>query len=201
MSKYRNVSAESETRSAQLRRFYRRLHLSEPDFTRPTLELRPKDKKAIMDRLVFLYGDRAETCFREIVRVYYAHKHLEMIEEEKDFRPSERFTEKDVALITYGDLIRSPDRRPLRALTDFLRVFMGDAINVIHILPFFPSSSDRRFSIIDYEKVDPQLGSWEDIEVLSTMKHCFHRMMESRSPSDRTGSGGFPPERPGDECR
>ncbi len=171
MSKYRDMSTESESRSEQLRRFYRRLHLSEPDFTRPTFELDPRDKKTIMDKLVYLYGDEAEACFREILRimrVYNAHKPLEMIEEERDFRPAERVTEKDVVLITYGDLIRSRDRRPLRALADFLRVFMGEAINVIHILPFFPSSSDRGFSIIDYEEVDPQLGSWEDIEVLST---------------------------------
>ncbi len=165
------MSTESQSRAARLRSFYRRLHLSEPDFTRPRLELCPGDRKAIMDKLVFLYGDEAEACFAEIsrvLRVYYAHKPLEMIDEERHIDPAERFTEKDAVLITYGDLIRSPERRPLRALADFLRVFMGEAINVIHILPFFPSSSDRGFSITDYEEVDPQLGGWEDIELLST---------------------------------
>ena len=43
---------------------------------------------------------------------------------------------------------------------------MRGAINTVHILPFFPYSSDRGFSIIDFEEVDPRLGAWEDIEVL-----------------------------------
>ncbi len=44
---------------------------------------------------------------------------------------------------------------------------MGSVINTIHILPFFPSSSDRGFSIVAYEEVDPNLGTWDDIEELS----------------------------------
>ena len=44
---------------------------------------------------------------------------------------------------------------------------MHGAINTVHILPFFPYSSDRGFSIIDYEEVDPRLGSWDDIDVLA----------------------------------
>ena len=38
--------------------------------------------------------------------------------------------------------------------------------STVHILPFFPYSSDRGFSVIDYEEVDPRLGGWEDIERL-----------------------------------
>ena len=43
---------------------------------------------------------------------------------------------------------------------------MRGAINTVHILPFFPYSSDRGFSIIDYEEVDPRLGTWDEIEQL-----------------------------------
>jgi len=117
-----------------------------------------------MRKLVYLYGkDRAEGCFEELERlmkVYYAHKPPDMIAEEKSFTSTERFTEKDVILITYGDLVESPEKKPLRALSDFLAVFMGSGINTIHILPFFPSSSDRGFSVIAYEEVDPILGTW-----------------------------------------
>ena len=45
-------------------------------------------------------------------------------------------------LITYGDLITSPQKKTLRALSDSLTIFMGSVINTVHILPFFPSSSD-----------------------------------------------------------
>jgi sucrose phosphorylase len=44
---------------------------------------------------------------------------------------------------------------------------MRGALNTVHILPFFPYSSDRGFSIIDYTEVDPRLGTWEEIEQLS----------------------------------
>ncbi len=33
-------------------------------------------------------------------------------------------------------------------------------------MPFFPYSSDRGFAIIDFETVDPRLGTWKDIESL-----------------------------------
>ena len=149
----------------------RQLHLPEPDFTRPTLELTSEQRETIVRKLVYLYGkDRAEDCFEELERlmkVYSAHKPAEMNEADKAFVPTERFTEEDVILITYGDLIDTSNKTPLRALSDFLTVFMGSVINTIRILPFFPSSSDRGFSIIAYEEVDPSLGTWDDIEELS----------------------------------
>ena len=43
---------------------------------------------------------------------------------------------------------------------------MRGAIDTVHILPFFPYSSDRGFSIIDFEEVDPRLGGWDEIEEL-----------------------------------
>ena len=39
-------------------------------------------------------------------------------------------------------------------------------INTLHLLPFFPYSSDDGFSVIDYGKVDPALGDWGDIQYL-----------------------------------
>jgi len=48
-----------------------------------------------------------------------------------------------------------------------LSLFLRRTINTVHILPFFPSSSDRGFSIIDFSQIDPQVGTWDDIERLS----------------------------------
>src|SRR5262249_39342857 len=39
-------------------------------------------------------------------------------------------------------------------------------INSLHLLPFYPYSSDDGFSVIDYTAVDPRLGTWEDIDAL-----------------------------------
>ena len=89
-----------------------------------------------------------------------------MIEREKRFAPAERFTEEDIILITYGDLIREDGRSPLAVLAEFCERHLPQTINTLHILPFFPYSSDRGFAIIDFEEVDPSLGGWSDIEAL-----------------------------------
>ncbi|HEY54184.1 MAG TPA: DUF3459 domain-containing protein [Caldilineae bacterium] len=79
---------------------------------------------------------------------------------------TEILTERDAILITYGDQFSEPDRPPLRTLADFLDEHLADAINCVHILPFFPYSSDDGFSVIDYKQVDPNLGDWDDISRL-----------------------------------
>ncbi|MDJ0631305.1 MAG: alpha-amylase family glycosyl hydrolase [Rhodobacter sp.] len=71
--------------------------------------------------------------------------------------------ETDVMLITYGNSIRSNDRPPLAALDGFLSERIADVIGNVHILPFYPWSSDDGFSVIDYRAVDPDLGEWRDI--------------------------------------
>ena len=118
-----------------------------------------------------MYGAaEAERIFPELerlMRVYYAHKPQALVDADAAFTPAERFSERDVVLITYGDLLTTPGRPPLQVLASFLRRFMRGAINTVHILPFFPYSSDRGFSIVDYEEVDPRLGSWDDIAVLA----------------------------------
>jgi glycosidase len=146
-------------------------HLTEADYARPLLQVSGAQRDRILHHLTTLYGPiRANLSYVEIerlMRVYYAHKTPEMIEADRAFDPAERFTEQDVVLITYGDLLLQAGKRPLEALHDFLAVYMQGAINTVHILPFFPSSSDRGFAIVDYEDVDPRLGTWEDIDELT----------------------------------
>ncbi|NEQ53665.1 MAG: sugar phosphorylase, partial [Leptolyngbya sp. SIO3F4] len=87
----------------------------------------------------------------------------------KHFNPIQRFTQQDIALITYGDILISDSASPLATLATFLECTSGlrGVFNTLHILPFFPYSSDRGFSITDFRTVDPNLGSWQDIEILS----------------------------------
>lgn len=73
------------------------------------------------------------------------------------------FDERDVLLITYGDQVRRDGSPPLRTLHDFLRRRFGDTLTGVHLLPFFPSTSDGGFAVADYEAVDPELGDWDDI--------------------------------------
>lgn len=78
-----------------------------------------------------------------------------------------RWTEKDTILITYGDSIKKGKEAPLKVLRGFLNKHLKDEISVVHILPFFPYSSDDGFSVIDFMKVDPDLGTWDDVEGLN----------------------------------
>ncbi len=73
---------------------------------------------------------------------------------------------KDVFLIVYPDAIKEEGRFPLSSLRSFALDYFSD-FSFIHILPFFESTSDDGFSVSDYYKVDPFLGSWEDIEMIS----------------------------------
>ena len=139
----------------------------EPDYTRPILTIPEDIKKRICDKIAFLYGDEnVEQVFQEISRVmtsYYSYKTQKMIEWEKGFIPAERFTEKDLMMITYGDLIVNPGEKPLKTLNYICDKFLKNRWTTIHILPFYPHSSDRGFSVMDFEEVDPELGTWDDI--------------------------------------
>ncbi len=75
-----------------------------------------------------------------------------------------QWSQRDSVLITYGDSILDGRHKPLDLLQDFLLDRMRGVVNSVHILPFFPYTSDDGFAVSDYEKVNPHLGDWEDIE-------------------------------------
>lgn len=76
-------------------------------------------------------------------------------------------TEKDVMLITYGDQVSTVDEPPIKTLHKFLNSTIKNWINSIHILPFYPYTSDDGFSVQDYVAVNPALGNWENIEEMA----------------------------------
>lgn len=83
-------------------------------------------------------------------------------------RPDSIWSEKDVVLITYGDTVSDPEEPPLRTLRRFCTRHLKGAISTVHVLPFFPWSSDDGFSVKDYRQVDPTLGTWDDIRALAS---------------------------------
>ncbi|MBN2737200.1 MAG: alpha-amylase [Spirochaetales bacterium] len=76
------------------------------------------------------------------------------------------FTQKDVILITYADQIQKNKEAHLKTLHQFLNSHIQNTINSVHLLPFFPYSSDDGFSVIDYKKVQEENGTWDDIKNL-----------------------------------
>ncbi len=83
------------------------------------------------------------------------------------------FSERDCVLIAYGDSVlpsgeaERAGKPPLRTLREFLARRAADLFSYVHVLPFFPYSSDDGFSVIDYRTVDPALGAWEDIRAMA----------------------------------
>lgn len=78
-------------------------------------------------------------------------------------QPAGALTERDVLLITYADQVREPDRPPLRTLGEFCERHLREMVSGVHLLPFYPWSSDDGFSVKDYFAVAPEFGSWEDV--------------------------------------
>jgi glycosidase len=84
-----------------------------------------------------------------------------------------RLDERSAYLITYGDAVRRPGETPLHTLAEVLRDHVGDIVSDVHLLPMFPWTSDDGFAVVDHRKVNPLLGTWDDIADLE--KH--HTLM------------------------
>lgn len=109
-----------------------------------------------------IYGDQLSETFRNELTSL-----LDSFVEFLDKHPASGLTEHDSILITYGDAIKARNMSPLQALNTFLTSEVKSVIGAIHLLPFFPYSSDDGFSVIDYYQVDPEIGSWDDIAQLA----------------------------------
>ncbi len=77
------------------------------------------------------------------------------------------WSEHDAWLITYPDQFRSGDEAPLQVLEQVYRTHFADSLNGVHILPCYPWTSDDGYAVIDYLEIDPDFGSWNDIENLA----------------------------------
>jgi sucrose phosphorylase len=144
--------------------------------------------KQILDHLTAMYGpETAASCFERLQQTL-----LVFSERHPDLRsappPEERLTENDVILITYGDQIREPGRAPLQTLADVLTTTMRGVVSGVHILPFYPYTSDDGFSVVDYTVVDPQLGDWNDVDAL---KPHYRLMFDAVVNHISASSAGF----------
>jgi sucrose phosphorylase len=116
-----------------------------------------EDVKHILDRI---YGSKKGVeAFEKILPLI---KSLPAIKRKEQAY----FSQEDVVLITYGDSLKQSGEAPLCTLHKFANRFFKDVFSTIHILPFFPFSSDDGFSVMDFFSVNPQLGTWSDINKL-----------------------------------
>ena len=75
----------------------------------------------------------------------------------------ESWTQNTIVMITYADTIEDTNSLPINSINKFLKTYCADIFEIVHILPFFPSSSDKGFSVKDYYSVYHQFGQWNDI--------------------------------------
>jgi sucrose phosphorylase len=107
--------------------------------------------------------------------------------------------QRDAVLIAYGDMVSRGEEAPLQTLKRFVEGHLGDAVSAVHVLPFFPSSSDDGFSVEDYREVDPALGGWEQIRSLAQryrlMVDLVINHVSAQGPWFRSYSNGVAPAR------
>ncbi|MFC5452813.1 alpha-amylase family glycosyl hydrolase [Paenibacillus aestuarii] len=121
-----------------------------------------KSSDTLLMKLNFIYGtEKAATLFLEINRLLVTYSEASKADRKR------WVSEKDIMLITYGDSILSEGEKPLQTLRKFLLNNCKDMLSSVHILPFYPYSSDDGFSVIDYREVNPELGDWDDVTELS----------------------------------
>jgi len=99
-------------------------------------------------------------------------------------RHTNLWDQSEIVMITYGDSMRCNKESPLATLRHFLDDQLQDSISSVHILPFFPWSSDDGFAVINYSAVNEALGEWDDIRELAkeyrlmadlVINHCSSR--------------------------
>jgi len=141
----------------------------------PTLDPQPQEsappvfdaltppEARIRGRLVYLYGpEQGVEVDRRVARLLKTHRQLRTRVVQGPL-----WSQDDVVLITYGDSIQSSTHNPLQTLHRFLNGSLSNAFSMVHILPFFPWSSDDGFSVTDFRAVKTELGTWQDIKRLS----------------------------------
>lgn len=123
---------------------------------------------SISDSLKFIYPEQKEyqlayQLFNELINKY----------NQVTFSTVNQLTEKNVYLITYGDSFIENNVHPLLTLNKVVNEKLNKTITDIHILPMFPYTSDDGFSVVDYKKINPELGDWNDIEELRKHKRLM----------------------------
>ena len=143
-----------------------------------------KSHTKIKHLLGALYGSRQETNVDEVCVSLLNAIGLDSPNSERDLADTTLWSESDIALITYGDSILCEDEKPLSVLHRFCLTHFSDCVTWVHILPFFPWTSDDGFSVLDYSTVNQALGDWDDVRAIGSdfklmadlvLNHCSSR--------------------------
>ena len=107
------------------------------------------------------------------------------------------WSQRDALVITYGDSLLRENEKPLRTLKRFFDEYGEGLVSGLHILPFYPWSSDDGFAVLDYSSVNESLGEWSEIKAIAAdydlmadlvINHCsgrslwFENFLRGREP-------------------
>ncbi|MFK8051607.1 MAG: sugar phosphorylase [Woeseiaceae bacterium] len=113
--------------------------------------------------LEFIYrNDDQKLCDQVIAAMRYP----EVVEEPRPYQ--DYWDQTDCWMIAYANSIEKANEAGLKTLGRFCDDHLAPAINGVHVLPFFPWSSDDGFAVKDYLEVDPPAGTWADVETLAS---------------------------------
>jgi len=113
----------------------------------------------MLQKLISLYGEEKGKETENKLRLIINQGKKDIRYEEGSY-----WSEKDVFLITYPDSFIEKNIPSLVGLKSFLDKYLKGIVSNVHVLPFFPYSSDRGFSVVDFNQVKHEFGTWEDIE-------------------------------------
>ncbi|MFT6433618.1 MAG: sucrose phosphorylase [Candidatus Azotimanducaceae bacterium] len=143
-------------------------------------ELMTKLHQTLTAQIEFIYPQHdSEILINQLLETFDISHHCE------EPRPHDnKWSERDIIAITYGGSIEKEGEKNLRTLHRFFNQHFSDIITILHILPFYPYSSDDGFSVINYKQVNESLGDWDDIKAIANdynlmadlvINHCSSR--------------------------
>jgi len=138
--------------------------------------------RRIQDHLAKLYADAdLDVISAEIFKIMGFAGDVAEVDQHSNL-----WDEKDIVVITYGDSIKTEHELPLVTLQRFLQEYLQEVVSIVHILPFYPFSSDDGFSVINYSEVNQSLGDWQHISAIAkdfslmadlVINHCSSRSL------------------------
>ena len=81
-----------------------------------------------------------------------------------------KINESTSLVICYGNSVTDGNKKSLKVFNKFYKKYLKNNFDSVHFLPFYPSSSDSGFAVKDHYKIEPRLGSWKDVKIIS--KNC-----------------------------
>ena len=141
--------------------------------------LTQKDQRTIRSKLnniykIFLSKKDIDYFENEIVQIIKQFN-------KKNPKKKKSISEKTTLVICYGDSVYSEKNKSIRVFKNFFQKRLGKNFNIVHFLPFYPSSSDSGFAVKDHYKIDSKLGNWFDIKSFSKKSDIMADMVINHS--------------------